>query len=74
VRYLFLQKSAIILGDFLKWINIRFSIKFLRLNNLVTEAIMDTSLTQSVVGLLQNNLPYAVTIACSWMKATERHL
>lgn len=64
-------KAAAIFGDMLKYLNVRFPINSFRLNNLLTEAIMDTGPMQAVSGQLPYGLKNAVEITCRWMNSTE---
>lgn len=70
---LFILRGAALVGDMLKCMNIRFPINSFRLNNLLTEAIMDTAPMQGVAGELPHDMRSAVAITCRWMNSAEGH-
>ena len=68
---LFVLQAAAVMGDMLKCLNLRFPIDSFRLNNLLTEAIMDTTPMQGLTEQLPYNLRSAVAVTCRWMSSAE---
>lgn len=64
-------RAAALVGDALKSMKLRFPMNSFRLNNLLTEAILDTAPLQAVAGPLPHDLRSAVAITCRWMNSTE---
>ena len=57
-------------GDTLKALGIHtFPMNSFRLNNLLTDCLLDTGPIKSVAGTLPYDLPSAVAITCRWMKS-----
>ena len=63
-------RSAALLGDLLKAANVRgFPMSSFRLNNLLTDCLLDIAPLQQAVGPLPYDMPSAVAITCKWMKS-----
>jgi nucleoside-diphosphate-sugar epimerase len=64
-------QAAALVGDVLKAVNLRSPMNSFRLNNLLTEAILDTGPMQAAIGPLPHDLRSAVAITCRWMTSAE---
>ncbi|MDP1537825.1 MAG: NAD(P)-dependent oxidoreductase [Burkholderiales bacterium] len=68
---LLVLRLAALLGDLLKAAHVRgFPMNSFRLNNLLTDSVLDTSAMERAVGALPYDLPAAVAITCRWMTST----
>jgi len=67
---LFALKVAARLGDALKALHIDgFPLNSFRLNNLLTDCLLDTSPLEREVGPLPYDMPTAVALTCRWMRS-----
>jgi nucleoside-diphosphate-sugar epimerase len=67
---LFLFRVAAKLGDILKALQIgRFPVNSFRLNNLLTECLVDTSPLEQAAGPLPYDMPTGVALTCRWMQS-----
>jgi GlcNAc-P-P-Und epimerase len=65
-------KLAALFGDLLKVAHIRrFPMNSFRLNNMLTDCLLDIAPLEQVVGPLPYDLPSAVSITCRWLKSEE---
>jgi nucleoside-diphosphate-sugar epimerase len=68
---LFALRLAAKLGDRLQKIGVASPLTSFRLNNLLTNSILDTRPLQNVLGVLPYDLKSAVALTCEWMKSSE---
>lgn len=69
---LLVLRLAAMLGDLLKAAHVHgFPMNSFRLNNLLTDSVLDTSAMERAVGPLPYDLPAAVAITCRWMTSTQ---
>lgn len=63
-------RSAALVGDLLNMAHVRgFPMTSFRLNNLLTDSLLDIEPLQRAVGPLPYDMPSAVAITCKWMKS-----
>jgi len=67
---LFVFRAAARLGDMLKTANVDgFPMTSFRLNNMLTDCLLDTSPLERAVGPIPYDLPRAVELTCRWMQS-----
>lgn len=67
-----LLRFAAKFGDFLKAMHVDgFPITSFRLENLLTDCLLDTAPLERAVGLLPFNMTSAVALTCQWMRAND---
>ena len=71
---LFVFRAAAKFGDLLKSVGIKFfPMTSFRLNNLLTDCLLDTGPIEHAVGRLPYDMPTAVAVTCAWLKAESVH-